>query len=298
MAVEAPGDVGRIAAELDLSGVWAVDPLSGREGPADIVVPGRTARSGDLAGGLRRRRRRRARRRGRARLHRPARAPARARQRGRRDDRERARGGGPWRVHDGLRHAQHRPGARRAGRAGPDPRRGVRLRLAGRAARLRRGDCRAQGRAAGGARRARRRRCRGFLGRRRARSLATDPAQRHGLRRHGRAADRRPRRGRLRDRGRRGERRVRGDRSRAARLAGIGRGERRCPRPGDPRGCRARRPRRAAPPHAPVDGRRPGSRSAGQGGRAAGHVRRDAAPPRAERRMAGRCAALGMGRER
>ena len=38
MAVEAPGDVGRIVAELDLSGVWAVDPATGREGPADIVV--------------------------------------------------------------------------------------------------------------------------------------------------------------------------------------------------------------------------------------------------------------------
>ena len=38
MVVEAPGDVGRIVAELDLSRVWAVDPATGREGPADIVV--------------------------------------------------------------------------------------------------------------------------------------------------------------------------------------------------------------------------------------------------------------------
>ena len=38
MAVEAPGDVGRIVAELDLSRVWAVDPATGREGPADVVV--------------------------------------------------------------------------------------------------------------------------------------------------------------------------------------------------------------------------------------------------------------------
>jgi dihydroorotase len=38
MAVEAPGDVGRIVAELDLSRVWAVDPATDREGPADIVV--------------------------------------------------------------------------------------------------------------------------------------------------------------------------------------------------------------------------------------------------------------------
>ena len=38
MAVEAPGDVGRIVAELDLSRVWAVDPATSREGPADLVV--------------------------------------------------------------------------------------------------------------------------------------------------------------------------------------------------------------------------------------------------------------------
>ena len=38
MAVEAPGEVGRLVAELDLSSVWAVDPATGREGPADIVV--------------------------------------------------------------------------------------------------------------------------------------------------------------------------------------------------------------------------------------------------------------------
>jgi dihydroorotase len=42
MAVEVRGaasdDIGLVAAELDLSGVWAVDPVSGREGAADIVV--------------------------------------------------------------------------------------------------------------------------------------------------------------------------------------------------------------------------------------------------------------------
>ena len=41
MAVEArtaAGEVGRLVAELDLSAVWAVDPASGREGPADLVV--------------------------------------------------------------------------------------------------------------------------------------------------------------------------------------------------------------------------------------------------------------------
>ena len=31
-------EVGRVVAELDLSAVWAVDPASGREGPADLVI--------------------------------------------------------------------------------------------------------------------------------------------------------------------------------------------------------------------------------------------------------------------
>jgi dihydroorotase len=34
----ASDDVGRVAAELDLSGVWAIDPATGREGPADVIV--------------------------------------------------------------------------------------------------------------------------------------------------------------------------------------------------------------------------------------------------------------------
>jgi dihydroorotase len=41
MAVEvrtAGGEVGRMVAELDLSAVWAVDPASGREGPADLII--------------------------------------------------------------------------------------------------------------------------------------------------------------------------------------------------------------------------------------------------------------------
>jgi dihydroorotase len=38
MAIEAPGEVGRTVAELDLSSVWAVDPATGREGPADLIV--------------------------------------------------------------------------------------------------------------------------------------------------------------------------------------------------------------------------------------------------------------------
>ena len=32
------GEVGRLVAELDLSAVWAVDPASGREGPADLII--------------------------------------------------------------------------------------------------------------------------------------------------------------------------------------------------------------------------------------------------------------------
>ena len=41
MAVDAratASEVGQLVAELDLSGVWAVDPASGREGPADLIV--------------------------------------------------------------------------------------------------------------------------------------------------------------------------------------------------------------------------------------------------------------------
>lgn len=34
----AAGEVGQVVAELDLSAVWAVDPATGREGPADLVV--------------------------------------------------------------------------------------------------------------------------------------------------------------------------------------------------------------------------------------------------------------------
>ena len=68
-------------------------------------------------------------------------------------------------------------------------------------------------------------------------------------------------------------------------------------RPGDPRGRRARRPGRAAPPHAHLStaGALDLVRRARQP--AARHLRRDAAPPCAERRMACRCAALGLGRD-
>jgi dihydroorotase len=38
MVAEVAGDVGRVLAELDLSGVWLVDPGTGREGPADLIV--------------------------------------------------------------------------------------------------------------------------------------------------------------------------------------------------------------------------------------------------------------------
>ena len=298
MAVEAPGEVGRLVAELDLSSVWAVDPATGREGPADIVVrdgrletvtwlDGSDADGVDASGvvvapGF-------------IDLHVHLREPG-------NEDAETIASGLAAAAHGGFTTVCAMPNT-----DPPLDEPGVLARIRGAAAAsgspvellaVRRGDRRAQGRPAGRARRARRRRRRGLLGRRRARSLATDPAQRPGLRRHGRAADRRPRRGRHRDRGGGSERRLRGDRSRAARLACLGRGERRRPRPGDPRGRRARRPRRAAAPHARVDGRRAGSRAAGQGGRAAGHLRRDAAPPRAERRMACRGAALGMGCQR
>ncbi len=38
MVAEVAGEVGRVVAELDLSGVWLVDPGTGREGAADLIV--------------------------------------------------------------------------------------------------------------------------------------------------------------------------------------------------------------------------------------------------------------------
>ena len=57
--------------------------------------------------------------------------------------RQRPGGGSARRVHDRLRHAEHDPGPRRAGRARKRQRRGRRVGLAGRAAGLRRGHGRA-----------------------------------------------------------------------------------------------------------------------------------------------------------
>ena len=162
-------------------------PASGREGPGEIVVrdgilEAVTWLDGADADGHRRDRRRR-----RARVHRPARPPARARQRGCRDGRDRAGGGRARRVHDGLRDAEHDPGARRARRAVADPCRGRGLRLAGRAARPRRRDGRAGRGDAGGARRARRRGRRRVLRRRLAGPVGGAAAQRARLRRGARA---------------------------------------------------------------------------------------------------------------
>ena len=110
-----------------------------------------------------------------------------------------------------------------------------------------------------------------------------------------RAAGRRPPRGRDADRGRRGERRVRRDGARAARLAGRRRGGGRRARPRDPRRRLPRRAGRAAAPHPCLDRRCAGARPAGEGRRPAGHLRRHAASPGAHRRVARRCAPLGVG---
>ncbi len=60
----------------------------------------------------------------------------------------------------------------------------------------------------------------------------------------------------------------------------------------------ARRARRAAPPHAPLDGRRARARPRREGRGPAGDVRRDAPPPRAHRRVDRGLAPLGVGVDR
>ena len=156
-----------------------------------------------------------------------------------------ARRGRPRRLHDGLRHAEHDTGARRARGPGPDPAAGVasgspvELLAHGAVTAGRAGETLAAlGELADA----------GVVGlhrRRGAGPLRDDPALGAGLRGRARAADRRPSRGHRADRRRRGERRVRRDRPRAARLAGRGRGG--GGRAG-PRGPRRRRPRRARAP--------------------------------------------------
>ena len=136
---------GRQVTDLDIGRAWLVDPVAGREGPGEIVVRDGILEAVDLARGRGCGRHRRRRGRRRAGLHRPARPPARARQRGCRDGRERAGGGRPRRVHDRLRDAEHDAGARRARGAGADPGGGRGVRVAGRAARDRRGDDRPGG---------------------------------------------------------------------------------------------------------------------------------------------------------
>ena len=100
------------------------------------------------------------------------------------------------------------------------------------------------------------------------------------------------------DRRRRGERRVRRDRAGPARLAGGGRGDGGRARPGRPRRRRARRAGRPAAPDPRLDGRCARPRPARQGGRPAGHLRRHAASPGADRRVGRRGPALGVGGER
>ena len=124
---------------------------------------------------------------------------------------------------------------------------------------------------------------------------AGDPAQRAGLRRDARSAGRRPSRGAGADRRRRGERRPGRDGPRSPGLAGCRRGSRGLARPGDPGRRPGRRAPRPTPPHPPVDRRGARSGAPGQDRRPAGDLRRHAAPPGAQRRVAGRRAALGLG---
>ena len=135
----AASSVGEVVADLEISAAWLVDPVSGREGPGEIVVTRRRPRVGRLARRRRGERRRRPRGRRGARVHRPPRPLPRAGQRGRRDGRVRAGGGGPRRIHDGLPDAEHDAGARRSGRARAGPGGGRRVRVAGSGAGVRRG---------------------------------------------------------------------------------------------------------------------------------------------------------------
>ena len=112
------GEVGEHAS-LELT-AWALDPVAGRSGPARLVVRDGILESIawlDDAPGRRRSRRHRG-----TRLPRPPRASSRARQRGRGDRRQRARGGGPRRVHRGVRDAQHDAADRQRGGGPGDPR--------------------------------------------------------------------------------------------------------------------------------------------------------------------------------
>ena len=97
--------------DLEISRAWLVDPAAGREGPGEIVVIDGILETVTWLDGRRGRWRRAGRGRRRAGVHRPPCPPARTGQRGCGDRGERACGGGAWRLHDGLRDAQHDAGA-------------------------------------------------------------------------------------------------------------------------------------------------------------------------------------------
>ena len=217
------------------------------------------------AGGLRRR----------ARLRRPPHPPARARPRGGRDDRDREPGGRARRVHGGGGDAEHRPGARtRATSSTSCADQGERGRAVRRAAR--RVHHRRPGRrAAGAVRRAGRGRRADVHRRRQRRAGPAADAPGDGVLARPRHGARPALRGRRAHRGRGDARGALLQRARRARLAGDRRGA-----DGPPR-HRAVPAHRSARPHpAPVDRGQRRAGPGGQGRRAAGDGRGDAAPLR------------------
>ena len=286
---------GRQVTDLEISRAWLVDPAAGREGPGEIVVrdgileavtwldgadaDGIDAEGVVVAPGF-------------IDLHAHLREPG-------NEDAETIASGLAAAAHGGFTTvcampnttpALDEPGVlariRAAAAASGSP---VELLAIGAVTAGRAGETARRARRAGGRRRRRLQRRWG------ARPFRGDPAQRAGVRRRARAADHRPSRGPHADRRRGGERRVRRDRPGPSRLAGRGRGRRGRAGHRDPRRRRPRRPGRAAPPDPRLHGRvaRPDPRR--EGARPAGHLRRHAAPPRADRRVGRRGAPLGVG---
>ena len=232
-------------------------------------------------------------------LHRPARPPPRAGQRGRGDGRDGPRGRRARRVHDRLRDAEHDARARRAGggrrgSAPPRPRRGspVGLLAHGAVTAGRAGETLAAARRAG---RCRRRRVLATTARRsRSASILRNALAYAGA--LGLPIVDHPEDPTLTD-GAEANDGLRRDGARPAGLAGRGRGDgrSRATSRSSPTSSRDVPGARLHLTHVSTAGALD-ARPAREGGRAAGHLRRDAAPPRAHRRVGRRRApALGAG---
>ena len=288
--------VSEVADGLVLRG-WAVDPASGREGAAELAVrDGVLERVTWLAGadadgldpdgtlilpGPRG----------------PARALPGARQRGRRDRGDRPGRGGARRLHDGLpscptrrRRSTSRAWWRGSGRRPRPPGRRCGSWSTARSRVGRKGETLA---AAGRAGRRRRRRASPTTGRRSTppRILRNALAYAGSL---GLPIIDHPEDPTLTEGAEASEGYV-ATRPGPQGLAGRGRGRRGRAGDRDPGRRRARRPGRAPPPDARVHGGVAGARARGEGRRAAGHLRRHAAPHRVHRRVDRRVAALGLG---